>query len=85
MTYEGFLATETYITTGLNYPDALSGGMLAGSLRHPLLLTHPDGCPTGLAAFLDEKKLVISYIWILGGTGAISQAGVAAIDSVMMN
>ncbi len=82
---EGFSIQDIYITTGLNYPDALSGGVLAGIQRHPLLLTHPDGCPDGTADFLDDNKLAISYLWILGGTGAISQTGVAAIDSVMMN
>ena len=82
---EGFLATEVYITTGLNYPDALSGGMLAGSLGHPLLFTSLDSCPPDLAAFLNEKKPVIGYIWLIGGAGAISSPGAAAIDSVMMN
>jgi putative cell wall-binding protein len=82
---EGFSVQDVYITTGLNYPDALSGGVLAGSQGHPMLLTHPDFCPSGTAAFLTEKKLVIGYIWILGGGGAISSRGAGAIDDVMMD
>ncbi len=82
---EGFSATEVYITTGLNYPDALVGGVLAGKTRHPLLLTGFASCPADTATFLTGNKPVISYIWILGGGGAISSPGAAAIDSVMMN
>jgi len=82
---EGFSATEVYITTGLNYPDALVGGVLAGKTKHPLLLTGFDSCPADTASFLTGNKSVISYIWILGGGGAISKEGAGAIDSVMMN
>ncbi len=82
---EGFSETEVYITTGLNYPDALSGGVLAGKGKHPMLLTGFDTCPADTAAFLKDKQLAIGYIWILGGGGAISKTGAGAIDSVMMN
>lgn len=82
---EGFSQTEVYIATGLDYPDALVGGVLAGKGAHPLLLTGFDTCPPDTAAFLKEKQLGIGYIWILGGGGAISKTGAGAIDAVMMN
>ncbi|MHB1341572.1 MAG: cell wall-binding repeat-containing protein [Coriobacteriia bacterium] len=80
----GFTFTDVYIATGVAYADALAGGMLAGARAKPLILTHPDSCPTGTAALLTEKRTTIGQIWLLGGTGAISDAGLKAIDSVMM-
>ncbi|PKQ20919.1 MAG: hypothetical protein CVT66_02530 [Actinobacteria bacterium HGW-Actinobacteria-6] len=80
---EGFTPSEVYITTGLNYPDALVGGVLAGKLRKPLLLTHPDVCPSGTAAFLNENKTAIGYLWIFGSSAAVSANGLDALDYVM--
>ncbi len=82
---EGFSASEVYITTGLNYPDALAGGVIAGRGMHPIVFTGFDAVPADTAAFLKEKRPTIGYIWILGGGGAISKTGAGAIDSVMMN
>ncbi len=80
---EGFTVSEVYITTGLNYPDALVGGVLAGKLRKPLLLTHPDACPAGTAAFLNDNKTAIGYLWIFGSSAAVSADGLDALDYVM--
>ncbi|MGB4594119.1 MAG: cell wall-binding repeat-containing protein [Coriobacteriia bacterium] len=80
----GFTFTDVYIATGEAYADALAGGMLAGARAKPLILTHRDSCPSGTAALLREKRTTIGQIWLLGGTGAISDAGLKAIDSVMM-
>lgn len=82
---EGFTPDEVYITTGLNYPDALVGGVLAGKEKHPLLLTHTDACPSGTAAFLDENKTAIGYLWIFGSSAAVSADGLDALDRVMNN
>ncbi|TDB38790.1 MAG: cell wall-binding repeat-containing protein [Actinobacteria bacterium] len=82
---EGFSSSEVYVTTGLNYPDALAGGVIAGKGMHPLVLTGFDSVPPDTASFLKEKQPTIGYIWILGGAGAISKTGAGAIDSVMMN
>lgn len=80
----GFTYSEAYIATGVSYADALAGGMLAGARLKPLILTQPDACPAGTAAFLREKRTSIGQIWLLGGSGAISEAGLKAIDTVMM-
>ncbi|MBN2404038.1 MAG: cell wall-binding repeat-containing protein [Coriobacteriia bacterium] len=82
---ETFTYTDVYLATGLDFADALVGGMLAGANGKPLILTHSDVCPTGTATFLREKKLAISQLWLLGGTGAISEEGLQALDSVMMD
>ncbi|MDO9557594.1 MAG: cell wall-binding repeat-containing protein [Coriobacteriia bacterium] len=75
---------EIYVATGLGYADALTGGMLAGVRGNPLILTATDTCPLGTVAFLQEKKLSISKLWLLGGTGAVSEQGQKALDAVMM-
>jgi peptidoglycan hydrolase-like amidase len=79
-----FTTNEVYIATGEVYADALTGGTLAGRLRKPLVLTQPDRCPTGTAAFLTERVTTIERIYLFGGTGAVSEAGLKAINDVMM-
>jgi len=73
-----------YVATGLGYADALTGGMLAGVMGNPLILTATDTCPFGTAAFLQEKKLAIGKLWLLGGESAVSDKGLKALDAVMM-
>ncbi|MCL4078792.1 cell wall-binding repeat-containing protein [Coriobacteriia bacterium Es71-Z0120] len=80
---DGFTATEPYLATGLTYPDALAASALAGTRGFPLLLMRRDSVPEGTAAFLREHKLAISTLWLLGGPGAISDAGEAALESAM--
>ena len=79
-----FTYDEVYMATGLGFPDALTGGTLAGVKRKPMLLTATDDCPSGTAAFLTENKLAIGQIHLFGGEAAISEKGRDAIDAVMM-
>jgi SpoIID/LytB domain protein len=81
---EGFTVTEPYLATGLAYPDALSASSLAGTRGFPLLLTKRDSVPDGTSGFLREHKLAIRMLWILGGTGAISDAGTKALEGAMV-
>ncbi|MCE5203443.1 MAG: cell wall-binding repeat-containing protein [Actinomycetia bacterium] len=81
---QGFTFTEVYIATGESYADALAGAMLAGTKPNALVLSRRDTCPAGTASLLAEKRTTISQIWLLGGVGAISEAGLKAIDTVMM-
>jgi putative cell wall-binding protein len=80
----GFTVDRAYLATGLLYPDALTGGMLAGVQRRPMLLMRPDSVPGGTAAFLREHRATIANIGIFGGLPTISQAGVDSISTVMM-
>lgn len=72
---------DVYLATGEAYPDALTGGVLAGKLRHPLTLTARDSVPASTATFL--RSLSISKLWLFGGTAAISAKGVDALDATM--
>jgi putative cell wall-binding protein len=64
-----------YVATGANFPDALAGTPVAGSLGGPMLLTATNELPGAIAAELD--RLNPARIVILGATGAVS-SGVAS-------
>jgi putative cell wall-binding protein len=67
-----------YVATGQAFPDALSGGPAAFDDGGPLLLVTKDGLPT---ATKDElTRLKATKVVVLGGTGAISDAVVTALD-----
>lgn len=64
-------AGTVYLSSGLNYPDALSGGALAARRGAPILLSAPDGLPRSVGrelAALSPTKVVL-----LGGPGALSK------------
>lgn len=62
--------TMAAITTGTNFPDAMSGGALAGSQDAPLLLTGPDGLSPAENAVLRNGHL--DDIAVIGGPAAVS-------------
>lgn len=80
---EGFGAAEVFLATGNAYPDALSGGVLAGVTSQPILLTDTDTCPGGTQWFLREHKAAIEKLTIFGGTSAVSMDGLLSLDAVM--
>lgn len=82
---EAFTLTDVYLATGASYPDALTGGALAGKLAKPMLLTAPSSVPGGTKSFLTRHRLAISKLHLFGGTSAISAAGASALDAVMMD
>lgn len=65
-------ASVVYVATGLNYPDALAGGPIAGLAPGPILLTMPDSLPSVTSAAI--KTLDPASIVIIGGELAVSTA-----------
>lgn len=63
-------ADTVVLASGVQFPDALAGNFLAGSLDAPILLTAPGFIPEVTSTTLDE--LNTSNIRILGGTDAVS-------------
>ncbi len=66
-------ASDTaFLATGLNFPDALAGAALAGTVGAPLFVTAPTCVPASvrptIAGFRASKTLV------LGGTSVVSNA-----------
>ena len=73
--------TDTvYIATGTNFPDGLSATPAAARAGAPLLTLPGNRLPATVAAEL--VRLDPSYIVILGGPGAVSDALVAAIRGI---
>lgn len=63
-------ASNVIITTGLNFPDALSASALSKSKDAPIILTAPDSLSQ---ASIDElKRLGTTNAFLIGGTGVIS-------------
>lgn len=71
-------APTAFVASGVDFPDALAGGAAAAMAVAPLLLTPPDEL---LPAVGDElARLAAPETLVLGGSGAVSDAVVAAID-----
>ena len=68
-----------YITTGLGFPDALSGAPVAGIKGGPILLVPGTTIPAAIATEL--TRLGPANIVILGGTGVVSAAVATQLDA----
>lgn len=61
-----------FLATGLNYPDALSGGPVAGMLGAPLLLSRTTTVPEETLSAM--RTLGVTKVVLLGGAGVLSPA-----------
>jgi putative cell wall-binding protein/peptidoglycan/xylan/chitin deacetylase (PgdA/CDA1 family) len=73
-------APVVYVASGEKYPDALSGGAVAGKLGAPLLLVGKDAVPGVIATELN--RLHPAKIVMLGGTATLSDAVKTALGKV---
>lgn len=73
--------STVYVATGANFPDGLAGSPVAGSLPGPLLLVPANTLPSAVAAEL--QRLAPDTVVVLGGSGAISDGVVSAINAVV--
>jgi putative cell wall-binding protein len=62
------------LATGMNYPDALAGGVLQGLDGGVMLLTPGEVLSGYTRTAFEENVTLIHEVRYLGGTGAISQA-----------
>ena len=70
-----------FIATGMNFPDALGGGPVAGSVPGPLLLVPGTSVPADVAAEL--RRLDPDRVVILGGTSVVSASVQAQLASLL--
>lgn len=61
--------SQAFIATGLNFPDALTGSVLAAKNDAPILLVRPDNIPGATEQQLSSYR----DFSIFGGTGAVSE------------
>lgn len=66
-----------FVASGLDFPDALAGGALAGALDAPVLLTRPGSLPGPTRMAL--QTLAPEQIVVLGGTGAVTDGVLTAL------
>ncbi|QCR18300.1 cell wall-binding repeat-containing protein [Agrococcus sp. SGAir0287] len=72
-------ATEAFIASGANFPDALTAGAASGSAGAPLLLTYGAAPSAQLLAQLDE--LGVEGIRIAGGSAAVATSQEAGFEA----
>jgi putative cell wall-binding protein len=72
---------SVYLATGTNFPDALAAVSPAGRSRSPLLLVQAAGVPRVVATEL--RRLWPPRSVVLGGSGAISDAVVSRVRSLL--
>ncbi|OZM56472.1 hypothetical protein CIB95_11900 [Lottiidibacillus patelloidae] len=63
--------TNAIVATGINFPDALTGSVLAAKLNAPLMLVRQNSIPAEMQTLISEMGL--DSFTILGGTGAVSE------------
>ncbi|MFB2598424.1 cell wall-binding repeat-containing protein [Herbiconiux sp. P17] len=66
-----FTAAKTaYLATGENFPDALTGGVLAGTHAEPLYIVPGTCVPEGVLA--DFRRLGVEHVVLIGGPNSLS-------------
>lgn len=73
-------ADVVYLATGVNWPDGLAAGAVAGHLHAPVLLVQSNSLPSVTSAEL--KRLAPKRIVIVGGTDVVSENVSKAAASV---
>lgn len=68
-----------FVANGLSFPDALAGGAVAAQFGAPLLLVKPTSIPT--VTLNEIKRLKPQQIFVLGGTGVVSNAVLSQLGS----
>ncbi len=71
------------VATGLNFPDALGGGVAAGAEGGVLLLTRPDLLSTPATNFLVANDAEVRWCRLYGSTKAISSTVARSITAVL--
>ncbi len=68
----GFTWDGTCIASGVDFPDSLTGSVVAAKKTAPLLLVSSSN--TSILDKLETNKSTINHIYFLGGVNAVSQA-----------
>ncbi|MFB2555616.1 cell wall-binding repeat-containing protein [Herbiconiux liangxiaofengii] len=69
----------SFVASGANFPDALSGAAAAGHLSGPVLLTSKDRLPDSVLTELKEEKP--KSIRVLGGPNSVDQSVIDTLTS----
>lgn len=72
--------TPVVIANGMNFPDALSISAIAAAKGYPILLTTSDIISDDVKEKLQSIKP--SQVYVIGGTGSVSDSSVSSIKSI---
>ncbi|MEA2650485.1 MAG: hypothetical protein QOI85_206, partial [Chloroflexota bacterium] len=72
-----------FIATGMGFPDALAGGAVAAQTGSPLLLVQQNSIPA--ATLAEIQRLQPWEIYVLGGTGVVSNMVLGQLDELGFN
>lgn len=67
------------ITSGENFPDALSIASIAASKLMPIILTVPNKLPDSTRQFINENNS--SKYYVIGGTGSVDDSVVSVLNN----
>lgn len=73
-------ADSAFVTTGMNFPDALAAGSAAGRAGAPILLTQPAALAAGTVAEL--QRLSVDQVQIVGSVNSVSAEAEAQIAAL---
>lgn len=73
---------STYIASGLDFADALTGSVLAAKKNAPLLLTTPTKLPNETKSIIQDRN--INTISILGGPASVNQNSTALLGKTVV-
>jgi putative cell wall-binding protein/photosystem II stability/assembly factor-like uncharacterized protein len=62
------------VATGLNFPDALAGGVACGAMYGPLLLTRPDGMTAAAGGLVAAEAAFDTDTRVYGGSAVVGDA-----------
>lgn len=71
------------ITTGENFPDALSASSFAQKEGAPILLSSKDTLPVSVGRFLEKNYRDIENVYIIGGKNSISDEVVKEVRDIL--
>lgn len=70
-------AAAVYLASGQKFPDALSGGAVAGAIGAPLILSDPDRPSPALR--LELRRLAPAQVTLVGGSSTLSSGLMTSI------
>ncbi len=80
---EGYTMDRPYIATGEAFPDSVTGGVLAGATRNPLLFVTRETAPSGTTVLLAQQRQTVELLQILGGPAAVGPGAIHAMAGAL--
>ncbi len=77
----GYTLSTVYIASGQTFPDTVTGGVLAGKNKHPLLLTPAKDPASATCGYLAANRATVANVTVIGGPLAVSDACASTIAS----